>query len=277
MITIITWGAKFKKSFASKETHTYDIFSLYVHLSHFFSFCIQAKAIYTICTLTLFYSIFLFGKAQEAFENQRKIIHKQHHNHDNSYEYEKTFLVVENNVCILTLCVVCVKWLSYRGLWIEDRCCNNVWEIFRWFIHFSFKKIDTHWKERHVFKTSDSYTYYSVTYLNKFWLIGLQLVCLLPVFTNKVDWFGWFHFYLFDGIIMATIKGYFNPDLCIQTCFVVVCHFPFYFSSMIWSNLSKSQQYGIFEYKRRIYVDDKCTHSRSTLYEQKVFTNIARN
>ena len=140
MITIITWGAKFKKSFASKETHTYDIFSLYVHLSHFFSFCIQAKAIYTICTLTLFYSIFLFGKAQETFENQRKIIHKQHHNHDNSYEYEKTFLVVENNVCILTLCVVCVKWLSYRGLWIEDRCCNNVWEIFRWFIHFSFKK-----------------------------------------------------------------------------------------------------------------------------------------
>lgn len=121
------------------------------------------------CGSALFYSIFLFGKAQETFENQRKIIHKQHHNHDNSYEYEKTFLVVENNVCILTLCVVCVKWLSYRGLWIEDRCCNNVWEIFRWFIHFSFKKIDTHWKERHVFKTSDSYTYYSVTYLNKFW------------------------------------------------------------------------------------------------------------
>ena len=45
----------------SIETDSYDIFSLYVHLFYFFSFRIQAKAIYTICTLTWFYSIFLYS------------------------------------------------------------------------------------------------------------------------------------------------------------------------------------------------------------------------
>ena len=161
---------KLIKSCLKRNAYIWYIFSICSFIPLLFLLYSGQSNLHYLHTYLILLDFSLFGKAQGTLDNQRKIIHKQHHNyHDNSHEYEKTILVVAINVCILSR-VLCVwKDLSYRGLWIEDRCCNNVWEIFRWFIHFSFKKIDTHWKERHVFKTSDSYTYYSVTYLNKFW------------------------------------------------------------------------------------------------------------